>query len=70
MLYKKYHRNFVRQFKEGTKFRRNIRKPLVDVVKKEPYVSIYYEVRIAGSKDDWILVTLSGQLADSCLNII
>ena len=69
MLYKKYHRNFVRQFKEGTKFKWKTRN-LVDIVRNEPYVSIYHEVRITGGNSDWILVTLSGQLADSCLNII
>ena len=70
MLYKKYHRNYVKQFKKGVKFRW---KTGVDTVRIEPYkigITDYYEVRMTGNRYDWILVTLGGQLADRWLNII
>lgn len=50
MLYKKYHRNFVRQFKIGTDFSYN---NTIDVVKVEPY---YHAGRIKIESDRYYLV--------------
>lgn len=58
MLYKKYHRNFVRQFKEGTEFRY---KTYRDVVLKEPHFD-YGCIRITGDKYYLVLVYSSGRI--------
>lgn len=42
MLYKKYHRNYIRQFKEGTRFKYNYKCYTYTVI-KEPYYSTYYQ---------------------------
>ena len=41
MLYKKYHRNFVRQFKKGVKF--NFFNSQLSEVTREPYYSTYHQ---------------------------
>lgn len=67
MLYKKYHRNFIREFKKGTVFRWNMfrcngsRK--VDIVRREPYYdNINRWICVTGSKYDLVLITDGGQL--------
>lgn len=57
MLYKKYHRNFVSQFKKGIEFRyRGTRD--TDTVKEEPYALIltnFCRIRVESNKHAWIL---------------
>lgn len=62
MLYKKYHRSYVRKFKKGTKVsnRHNIYK---DTVESEPYFNTeFHEVRVICNKYGWILVFPGGKL--------
>jgi len=69
MLYKKYHRNFVKQFKKGVKFKLSkesnyihitITDPFIDLIFGEPYVT----VRI-GEATLFELVYISGRLTGS-----
>ena len=61
MLYKKYHRNFVRQFRKGIEFNY---KAYRDVVNKEPYTLIGCEnIRVTGTIYDLILVYSNGTTA-------
>ena len=77
MLYKKYHRNFVKQFKKeariGFRYRdRGGASALVDVVKIEPcvdmesqidcYDGIFKGIRMTGIYYDWVLVYPSGYI--------
>lgn len=68
MLYKKYHRNFVRQFKKGVKFSyKTYNKVYKDIVEREPYYDGRYwrrNIRITGSKNDLFLIFPSGQLVE------
>jgi len=58
MLYKKYHREYIRQFKKGTEFSYETHR---DVVNKEPYTYIGYgNIRITGINYDLILVFSNG----------
>ena len=59
MLYKKYHRNFVRQFKKGTKFTEFDYKTYRDVVEIEPYYD-YGNICINGNRYYLILVHSDG----------
>lgn len=61
MLYKKFHRNFVRKFKKGTEFSyktsRN-RDTYRDTVRVEPYALTNFHssrVRVESNENDWIL---------------
>ena len=67
MLYKKYHRNYVKQFKKGVKF--NIIS--VESVMKEPRYDIINKIiYITGSKYGcWNLVFPDGRL-DKCRHVI
>lgn len=62
MLYKKYHRNFVRQFKKGTVFKWN-RSLSVETVMKEPY---YFNDKFIFIKDSkyqqWDLIYYNGRI--------
>lgn len=78
MLYKKYHRNFVKQFKKGVRFRFSFYKKeeMVCKVNVEPYYDETFcrrNIRITGSNTmgvyDLILVFPDGQLADIKYNI-
>ena len=61
MLYKKYHRNYVSQFKKGTKFRWNTENSEVVVI--EPYFSNdYHEIHISDVKYGWVLVFSGGKI--------
>lgn len=55
MLYKKYHRKFVRQFKEGTEFTEFDHITYRDVVEREPF-SDYGNICMTGNKYYFILV--------------
>ena len=58
MLYKKYHRNFIRQFKKGVKYECFSGCYTVD---KEPYS--YYNIRIIDSECSvWILISRDGSI--------
>ena len=65
MLYKKYHRNFVRQFKNGTKVKYYIYLSPYTVV-HEPYYSTrthWIEFHTNNSSDpNWILVSSGGSI--------
>ena len=65
MLYKKYHRNFVKQFKKGVKFRYQSYR---GVVTRKPY---YFAERIAIDCNfyDWVLVFPNGQLDSNMVKI-
>lgn len=64
MLYKKYHRNFVRQFKKGTKVNIRYNKyPNHDFIMEEPFIEHSWGINIIDNKDcKWTLVFLSGKI--------
>lgn len=67
MLYKKYHRNYVRKFKKGVKLRYHYSQ--VEVT-KEPYRfgrSIEIEV---DNRYIWTIVSISGKILYSIYNVI
>ena len=73
MLYKKYHRNYVSQFKRGVKFDRRSLSPdkiyergVVDKIKIEPH-GIYVVDNIHGS---WILVFSNGIIKKKSIYVI
>lgn len=72
MLYKKYHRNFIRQFKKGTKVKYrydNGTETIIGKVITEPYY-VGGTIRIIVSKSkSRTLVMPSGQLIDN-INVI
>lgn len=58
MLYKKYHRSYVRKFRKGTEFSY---KTYRDVVNKEPYTLIGCgNIRITGINYDLVLLYSDG----------
>ena len=61
MLYKKFHRNYVRQFKKGTVFSFETHR---DVVNKEPYTLIDWgnHIRITGINYDLVLIYSNGSI--------
>lgn len=63
MLYKKYHRNFVKQFKKGTKFR-YCHGGTKHIVEREPYYDgIFKGIRMtSGRYSGWNLIFPDGQL--------
>ena len=78
MLYKKYHRNFVKQFKKGVRFRFSFykQKEMVCKVNVEPYYDETFcrrNIRITGINTNGvynlILVFTEGRLADMKCNI-
>ena len=63
MLYKRYHRNFIRQFKEGTKFGWSTEELSVETVMIEPYFKVdFHEIHVSGDKYRWILVYSNGRI--------
>ena len=58
MLYKKYHKNFVSQFKEGTEFNY---KAFRDVVEREPHYD-YGSIHIVGNTYYLPLVYHNGRI--------
>ena len=66
MLYKKYHRNYIRQFKEGTEvIYKTCDVTIKDTVKLEPYYDKVYGSRsiyVTGYKYSWPLVHYNGKL--------
>ena len=68
MLYKKYHRNFVKQFKKGTRFECNgecddrYRDYLKNTVEEEPKPFHEGGVYIIGDAYIWVLVFSDGRL--------
>lgn len=72
MLYKKYHRNFVKQFRKGSKIKSKRTACLTwDTVEEEPYV-FSREIHIASSAySHWLIVLVDsrGQLAKD-INVI
>ena len=64
MLYKKYHRNFVKQFKKGTKFRWNTEELSVETVTIEPHF-VFHVIYVGGDKYRWILVYSHGNIEQS-----
>ena len=66
MLYKKYHRNFIRQFKKGVKYECFSGRYIVS---KEPYYR-GEEIRIIDSKCSvWVLVCMDGKI-NKYINVI
>lgn len=61
MLYKKFHRNYVRQFKKGTEFSYETHR---DVVNKEPYTLINWgnHIRITGIYYGLVLIYSDGRI--------
>lgn len=57
MLYKKFHRSYVRQFKKGVEFNY---KTYRDVVNKEPYDIGCGNIRITGINYDLVIVYSDG----------
>ena len=65
MLYKKIHRNFVRQFKKGTEFDFEIYR---DAVKSGPYC-VYGSIRITGINYNHVLIYPDGTINHRIYNI-
>ena len=66
MLYKKYHRNFIRRFKKGVRCCRPY-SPLTEIyeIVKEPYYSTYYqhiELQSNTCISSWTLIYPSGRI--------
>ena len=60
MLYKKYHRNFVRKFKIGVKLEGDFE--IIDKVIIEPSIMKYGRRVYIGYNDYWILIESDGKL--------
>jgi len=72
MLYKKYHRNFVRKFRKGTKVKYNIYFSFYTVV-RDPYYSNDHCIRFESnhSRDpNWILVFPGGSISRNSIKIL
>jgi len=71
MLYKKYHRNFVSQFKIGTRFKFIANNNLTEIVKDGPY---YFErtnyIEVRGSGYIWWKLVLPGGKINKNLYVI
>lgn len=67
MLYKKYHRKFVKQFKKGVKFEciNSVRRYIVE---KEPFYG--GNICITGECSVWVLVYMDGSINNNLLSII
>jgi len=65
MLYKKYHRNFVKQFKMGTRygFKAYSGEIYKDIVRKEPFYN--RGINMTGKKFGWTLVFPGGRIERS-----
>ena len=68
MLYKKYHRKFVKQFKKGTKFK-CINSVNRHIVEKEPFYR-RGSVGMISECSVWVLVYMDGSINNSLLSII
>ena len=66
MLYKKYHRNYVRQFKKGIKFSYKTYNNEIckDIVRIEPFYNDIKDksIHMTGSKYGWTLVYCNGRV--------
>lgn len=62
MLYKKYHRNYVRKFRKGTEFSyKTYRETHKDVVWREPYIGFGpCGVWMTGKEGGWVIVFQNG----------
>ena len=60
MLYKKYHRNFVKQFKVGTKIRHTSSNYPVEIVEEGPLYSDSYFIEVRGHYIWWKLIDFNG----------
>ena len=69
MLYKKYHRNFVKQFRIGTKFVciNGVRRY---IVKEEPFHRRSGNICMTGDCSVWVLVYMDGSINNNLLSII
>ena len=72
MLYKKYHRKFVRQFKIGTEFEWiNYREKIIrGIVKEEPFHRRSGNICMTGDCSVWVLVYMDGSINNNLLSII
>jgi len=63
MLYKKYHRNFIRKFKKGVKCYR-LDSPLYEVVKEPHYSNVNHRIEFQSSSyfGIWPLIFSSGSI--------
>lgn len=73
MLYKKYHRSYVRQFKKGTEFVCNGEKKYI--VEKEPYIrltDIYGQktIHIDDKLYTWSLVLPTGRIFKNYISVV
>ena len=59
MLYKKYHRNFVRQFKEGSRYECFSGRYIVN---KEPYYRGEEILIIDSGCSVWVLISMDGSI--------
>lgn len=77
MLYKKYHRNFVRKFKKGTRFKWNKDSDYIQTTITEPFIEltligggkphITININVKTAENDILnLVYTSGRLAKYC----
>lgn len=64
MLYKKYHRNFVSQFKKETRYGYKAFSGEIyrDIIKREPYIIGSGNIHITGKKYGWTLVYPGGRI--------
>ena len=61
MLYKKCHRNFVRQFKVGTKIKVHLENNCTTTIQRAPYIE-YSQIRIIDNLRIRTLMTRKGRL--------
>jgi len=66
MLYKKYHRNFVRQFRYGTKIKVHLDNSDITTVLRDPHVDLYHPSWILIEDDFMIrkLIRMNGKLRE------
>lgn len=73
MLYKKYHRNYVRKFKKGTEFVYNGERR--HVVEKEPYIhqtDIYCQkaIHVDDKLYTWSLILPAGRIFKDYIDVV
>lgn len=75
MLYKKYHRNLVKQFKKGTKFKYSYsphEDAMLDIVWKEPYYFKHNNcIEVQGKYDStWLVLIWSRGMIEPGIKIV
>lgn len=72
MLYKKYHRNYIRQFKKGAKiiYKNSLQYEVVEIVIKEPFIVENKVIGIGCNMNLHRLISPNGKLEQHIINVI